>query len=137
MNSTNENNNTSNGSRSSTSSCNNWLGFSLSPYMKMDSANSSAQQQLHHHHHHHDYSNQQQQYSFLSPPALEEQQQQLNNPSVCFDNGGRGVGENGGYFLSPLTVMPLKSDGSLCIMDDFSRSQPPEGPYIFFIFFCI
>lgn len=128
MNSTNENNNTSNGSRSSTSSCNNWLGFSLSPYMKMDSANSSAQQQLHHHHHHHDYSNQQQQYSFLSPPALEEQQQQLNNPSVCFDNGGRGVGENGGYFISPLTVMPLKSDGSLCIMDDFSRSQPPEGP---------
>ncbi|XP_023536505.1 AP2-like ethylene-responsive transcription factor ANT [Cucurbita pepo subsp. pepo] len=31
-----------------------------------------------------------------------------------------------GDFLSPLSVMPLKSDGSLCIMDSISRSQTPE-----------
>lgn len=30
-------------------------------------------------------------------------------------------------FHTPLCVMPLKSDGSLCIMEALSRSQKPEG----------
>ncbi|KZV54518.1 hypothetical protein F511_01316 [Dorcoceras hygrometricum] len=42
---------------------------------------------------------------------------QLNNSAMCY-----GVAENG-VFHSPLSVMPLKSDGSLCIMEAFSRSQ--------------
>ncbi|CAK7339712.1 unnamed protein product [Dovyalis caffra] len=32
-------------------------------------------------------------------------------------------GENGGFY-SPLPVMPLKSDGSLCMMDALARTQP-------------
>ncbi|KAL8117821.1 AP2-like ethylene-responsive transcription factor ANT isoform X2 [Apium graveolens] len=33
-------------------------------------------------------------------------------------------GENGGSLYSPLSLMPLKSDGSLCIMEAMTRSQP-------------
>lgn len=35
-------------------------------------------------------------------------------------------GENGGNLYSPLSLMPLKSDGSLCIMEaiPMTRSQP-------------
>ncbi|KAF2324225.1 hypothetical protein GH714_010689 [Hevea brasiliensis] len=44
----------------------------------------------------------------------------FNSPGICY-----GVGENVG-FHSPLSVMPLKSDGSLCIMEALTRSQP-EG----------
>lgn len=36
------------------------------------------------------------------------------------------VSENGD-FLSPLSIMPLKSDGSLCIMDAHSRSHHSQG----------
>ncbi|KAJ1427723.1 hypothetical protein SESBI_09392, partial [Sesbania bispinosa] len=43
----------------------------------------------------------------------------MANSGIC---SCYGVGENGN-FLSPLTVMPLKSDGSLCIMEVLSRSQ--------------
>ncbi|KAL6993894.1 hypothetical protein U1Q18_012005 [Sarracenia purpurea var. burkii] len=39
---------------------------------------------------------------------------------VCYGAQGH---ENGGFY-SPLTVMPLKSDGSLCIMEALNRSQP-------------
>ncbi|XP_052206155.1 AP2-like ethylene-responsive transcription factor ANT [Diospyros lotus] len=38
-------------------------------------------------------------------------------------SGACYAAENGGFY-SPLAVMPLKSDGSLCIMEAFSRSQP-------------
>ncbi|XP_075496512.1 AP2-like ethylene-responsive transcription factor ANT [Primulina tabacum] len=41
----------------------------------------------------------------------------LHNSALCY-----GVAENG-VFHSPLSVMPLKSDGSLCIMEALSRSQ--------------
>ncbi|KAL2496870.1 AP2-like ethylene-responsive transcription factor ANT [Forsythia ovata] len=41
----------------------------------------------------------------------------LNTSAICY-----GVGEMGG-FQSPLSVMPLKTDGSLCIMEAFSRSH--------------
>ncbi|OVA01180.1 AP2/ERF domain [Macleaya cordata] len=48
---------------------------------------------------------------FLSPSHL-------NNSGICY-----GVeGENSGFY-SHLAVMPLKSDGSLCIMEALSRSQ--------------
>ncbi|XP_073294017.1 AP2-like ethylene-responsive transcription factor ANT isoform X3 [Primulina huaijiensis] len=35
-----------------------------------------------------------------------------------------GVGGENAGFYSPLTVMPLKSDGSLCLMEAINRSQP-------------
>ncbi|KAF5746750.1 Integrase-type DNA-binding superfamily protein [Tripterygium wilfordii] len=83
---------------------NNWLGFSLSPHMKMEVVSDP-------HHHHHHYSPDAVSTSFyLSSP-------QLSNPGICY-----GVGDNGG-FHSSLSVMPLKSDGSLCIMEALTRSQ--------------
>ncbi|XP_021718737.1 AP2-like ethylene-responsive transcription factor ANT isoform X2 [Chenopodium quinoa] len=136
----NHNNNGSN-SGSSNSSSNNWLGFSLSPLMKMEASNnsSSAHEQVGHHHdyldhytrhHQHSQSQQQQQQSpvpvgmFLSPPPLLPQQPLSSGP-ICFDHGGGGDSSSD-YFHTPLTVMPLKSDGSLCIMEAFTRSQPPQ-----------
>ncbi|CAI0464385.1 unnamed protein product, partial [Linum tenue] len=92
------------GSGSSSSS---WLGFSLSPHMKMDADNNH-----HHQHYHHTGA------LYLSG----------NNPSpgISYDGGGGGGGGAGFHHHSPLTVMPLKSDGSLCIMEALSRSQPPS-----------
>ncbi|GMP45559.1 hypothetical protein CsSME_00014044 [Camellia sinensis var. sinensis] len=107
MKSTNDNNNGSN------SHNNNWLGFSLSPHMKMEVSSNP-----HHQYNHHLHQPQQVLPSsfYISPSS------HLNSAAICY-----GVGENGG-FHSPLSVMPLKSDGSLCIMEALSRSQPPPPP---------
>ncbi|CAI9763074.1 unnamed protein product [Fraxinus pennsylvanica] len=104
-------NDNSNGSNSNS----NWLGFSLSP-MKMEGSSASDP----HHHHHNQFNHQTEappttsavpeSNFYLSPPHL-------NTSAICY-----GVGEMSG-FHSPLSVMPLKSDGSLCIMEDFSRSH--------------
>lgn len=56
---------------------------------------------------------------------------QTQFPSVTTDSGSvplslsYEVGEvsNAGFFHSPLCVMPVKSDGSLCLMEDLTRSQ--------------
>ncbi|KAL6012888.1 hypothetical protein ACLOJK_003377 [Asimina triloba] len=95
----------------------NWLGFSLSPHMNMD-VSSVPHQHQHQHHYHHHHSHQQQQTQaaaaaaagFLAAPQLETQ---------------------GGALYSQLAVMPLKSDGSLCIMEALSRSQQGEGQLLF------
>ncbi|XP_057490847.1 AP2-like ethylene-responsive transcription factor ANT [Actinidia eriantha] len=79
-------NDNNNGSSSSNT---NWLGFSLSPHMKMETASDP---------HHHQYNHQSQPHSFY-----------ISNPSSI-------------YYPS-LSVMPLKSDGSLCIMEALTRSQ--------------
>ncbi|XP_011010240.1 PREDICTED: AP2-like ethylene-responsive transcription factor ANT [Populus euphratica] len=102
---------------------NNWLGFSLSPHMKMEAASESQ--------HHHQYHHQTQTQTHAPAPAADSVSAAVptsfylstslfNSSGICF-----GVGENGG-FHSPLSVMPLKSDGSLCIMEALTRSQP-EG----------
>lgn len=99
MKSMNDNNNSS--------SNNNWLGFSLSPHMKME-----VPSDPHHHYNHHTHppsSTVVPTGYYLSPPH-----------PICY-----GVGDNNG-FHSSLSVMPLKSDGSLCIMEALTRSQP-EG----------
>ncbi|KAI3460126.1 hypothetical protein Pfo_016789 [Paulownia fortunei] len=86
----------------------NWLGFSLSPHMKME-ANTASD------HHTHHFSHQTE-----APPTSESfylSSSHLNSSTVCY-----GVVENGD-FHSPLSVMPLKSDGSLCIMEALSRSH--------------
>ncbi|XP_042497929.1 AP2-like ethylene-responsive transcription factor ANT isoform X2 [Macadamia integrifolia] len=100
------------------SNTNNWLGFSLSPHMNIE-----VRPESHHHHHHHHPNHSQTQppaaavstavpTSFFLPPPP-----QLNS-GICY-----GVdGENGGFY-SHLPIMPLKSDGSLCIMEALTRSQ--------------
>ncbi|XP_010645297.1 AP2-like ethylene-responsive transcription factor ANT isoform X1 [Vitis vinifera] len=92
---------------------NSWLGFSLSPHMNMD-----VPSDPHHHH------------QTQPPPTLTAVSTPVSTgffPSPSHLNYSGiyyGVeGENGGFY-SPLSVMPLKSDGSLCIMEALSRSQP-------------
>ncbi|GLT93632.1 hypothetical protein SLE2022_114150 [Rubroshorea leprosula] len=85
-----------------------WLGFSLSPHMKMEVPSD------HHSQHHHQQTTASP--STAVPPSF-YLSSHLNSSGICY-----GVGENG-TFHAPLSVMPLKSDGSLCIMEALSRSQ--------------
>ncbi|KAK0576522.1 hypothetical protein LWI29_018979 [Acer saccharum] len=112
-------NDDSNGSNNN----NNWLGFSLSPHMKMEVNNTDPNnhhQPHHQHHHHHQYHQSQSPSAAVSNavPTSFYLSSHLNTSGICY-----GVGENGA-FHSPLSVMPLKSDGSLCIMEALTRSQP-------------
>ncbi|XWS25480.1 hypothetical protein CRYUN_Cryun27aG0071600 [Craigia yunnanensis] len=104
----NDNNNGSN---------NNWLGFSLSPHMKMEVA--TDPQHHHHQYHHHSQASAAAAAASVSNaiPTSFYLSSHLNGAGICY-----GVGENGG-FHAPLSVMPIKSDGSLCIMEALSRSQ--------------
>lgn len=88
----------------------NWLGFSLSPQMSMEVSADSH------------------------PPseAVNVSSALPNNYFVSPHLNGSGIyygvegGNTSGYY-SQLSVMPLKSDGSLCIMEALSRSQQQEG----------
>ncbi|KAA8531535.1 hypothetical protein F0562_006244 [Nyssa sinensis] len=88
---------------------NNWLGFSLSPHMN----NMEVPSDPHQAHPPSDAP-----VSSAVPTSFFHSPSQFNYSGIYY-----GVeGENGGFY-SPLTVMPLKSDGSLCIMEALSRSQ--------------
>lgn len=117
---------------------NNWLGFSLSPHMNMEVSSSAPQ----HHHHHYHHTQEAQQASAAAaaatvsnttvPTTFYLSPSHIGNSGICY-----GVGENGNLIHSPLTVMPLKSDGSLCIMEALGRSQS-QGWFkmcLFFIYF--
>ena len=105
----------------------NWLlGFSLTPHMKMEVTSGSGH---HNHDHHHYYHHQHQPHpsdaaassavsSTASTTNFYLSPSQLNASGICYGV----VGENSA-FHSPLAMMPLKSDGSLCIMEALSRSQ--------------
>ncbi|ERN18538.1 hypothetical protein AMTR_s00065p00077750 [Amborella trichopoda] len=85
-------------------SMNNWLGFSLSPQLPLEVQADAHQSQP---------ATTVPTSFFLSP--------HLNPSGICY-----GVdAEHGGYY-SQMSSMPLKSDGSLCIMEALSRSHP-EG----------
>ncbi|XP_031273069.1 AP2-like ethylene-responsive transcription factor ANT [Pistacia vera] len=90
---------------------NNWLGFSLSPHMKME-VNTEP-----HHQYHHQTHPPPTPVSNAVPTSFYLSSSNLNPTGICY-----GVGENGA-FHSPLSVMPLKSDGSLCIMEALTSSQ--------------
>ncbi|KAK4490518.1 hypothetical protein RD792_001198 [Penstemon davidsonii] len=85
----------------------NWLGFSLSapPPTTMDD-NSSPNH----------IDNQTQPHSNSGSSTIP-----ISNFSSTFNY--YYAGENGGFY-SPLTMMPLRSDGSLCLMEAINRSQP-------------
>lgn len=103
-----------NNDHNSNGNSSNWLGFSLSPHMKMEVTTSDPSSNHHQYHHH-----QGAQVSSAAVPTSPfcMSPSQLNSSGMCY-----GVGPNGG-FHSPFSVMPLKSDGSLCIMEALTRSQ--------------
>ena len=110
----------------------NWLGFSLSPHMKIEATAAAS----HHHHHdnHHQYHHQSQAVSSAAAVSNVVPATFYLSPSQL--GTYYGGGENGG-FHSPLTVMPLKSDGSLCIMEALSRSQAQGIIFTFDIYIYI
>lgn len=89
---------------------NNWLGFSLSPHIN------SLEGPLTDHNH----STQPDSSSDVQSSVSRFSLNHLNYPGMYYE------GDNASLFSS-LSAMPLKSDGSLCIMKDFNRSQPPQG----------
>lgn len=92
---------------------NNWLGFSLSPHMKMEVTSDPQHHQQQYHH-----PGQASSASVSSAvPTSFYLSPHLNSSGICYM-----VGDTSG-FSSPLSVMPLKSDGSLCMMEALSRSQ--------------
>ncbi|KAJ0025372.1 hypothetical protein Pint_08607 [Pistacia integerrima] len=105
---------------------NNWLGFSLSPHMKME-VNSEP-----HHQYHHQTHPPPTPVSNAVPTSFYLSSSNLNPTGICY-----GVGENGA-FHSPLSVMPLKSDGSLCIMEALTSSQAEgllQSQFLFLVYF--
>ncbi|XVE55713.1 hypothetical protein DITRI_Ditri03aG0180200 [Diplodiscus trichospermus] len=94
---------------------NNWLGFSLSPHMKMELTTDN--QHRHNQYHHHSQASAAAASESNAVPTSFYLSSHLNGSGIYY-----GVGENGG-FQAPLSVMPLKSDGSLCIMEALSRSE--------------
>ncbi|XP_020600239.1 AP2-like ethylene-responsive transcription factor ANT [Phalaenopsis equestris] len=112
---------------------NNWLGFSLSSQMKMEVSCAEPQDHHHqghqsHHHGHHHHHHHQPQHTTPAPPTAAVSNgmpgsfflspSHLNNSGMCY-----GVDGVTGGIYSELSVMPLKSDGSLCIMEALNRSQ--------------
>lgn len=99
--------NDSNNSKNS----NNWLEFSLSPDHAMTNTLEA--------HSHSQHSS-----SCALLPTSNGSSFNIHSP---FNYSGvySGIGgENGSSLYSPLSLMPLKSDGSLCIMEAMTRSQP-------------
>ncbi|CAL5369347.1 unnamed protein product [Camellia sinensis] len=86
---------------------NNWLGFSLSHMNNME-----VPSDPHH------------------PPPSNAVSTELPtsffHSPTHFSYSGSSYGAQNGGFYSPLSVMPLKSDGSLCIMEALTRSQPQQ-----------
>ncbi|GMJ08066.1 COMPLEMENTING A PROTEIN KINASE C MUTANT 1, AINTEGUMENTA, DRAGON [Hibiscus trionum] len=95
----------------------NWLGFSLSPNMKMEVSNQDA----HHYTHSASASASAAGVTTAVPSSFFQSPSHLNYGLYY------GVeGENGGLY-SHFPVMPLKSDGSLCLMEALGRSQQPQA----------
>ncbi|GER31008.1 integrase-type DNA-binding superfamily protein [Striga asiatica] len=92
---------------------NNWLGFSLSAPTTMDGGGSADQHQ-----------------APISSAAVSNAVPLNYSAGFTYPQGiYYGVdGENAAAFYSNLTVMPLKSDGSLCLMEAINRSQPHGVP---------
>ncbi|KAJ0097897.1 hypothetical protein Patl1_28470 [Pistacia atlantica] len=103
---------------------NSWLGFSLSPHMKMEvpqephrlqqtqtlcgSGSSSSSSHI----------------PTAIPTNFFQPQLQPLNYSLYY---GVEVDHQNTALYPPLPVMPLKSDGSLCSMEALTRSQQPQG----------
>lgn len=99
-------------SNNNSKSSNNWLDFSLTP----DHNNNINMEEA-------------------APPPSNAQHSSSSSaiipstfhPHYPFNYQGFYCGENGAGLYSSLSVMPLKSDGSLCLMEAMTRSQTQEG----------
>ncbi|KAK8673899.1 hypothetical protein V6N13_112208 [Hibiscus sabdariffa] len=92
----------------------NWLGFSLTPNMKMEVSNQEA-------HHYTQSASAAAGVTTAVPSSFFQSPSHLNYGLYY------GVeGENGGLY-SHFPGMPLKSDGSLCLMEALGRSQQPQA----------
>lgn len=102
---------------------NSWLGFSLSPHMSME-LSVDSHHQPHNHSHHHQSQPTPDAVSALTGSFFLSATHQLSSSGFSF-----GVSENGGGhgYYSQLSSMPLKSDGSLYLVEALSRSQQQEG----------
>lgn len=107
------NNNHNNENNDDNKNSNNWLGFSLnSPHMNVTTTTSRMEG---------------------SPPSDATHPSSSSNPTTYFNLPSHfnypnlycpGVeGENGSGLYSGFPIMPLKSDGSLCLMEAITRSQ--------------
>ncbi|KAL5196819.1 hypothetical protein ABZP36_000331 [Zizania latifolia] len=101
--------NSNNGNAGTNAAASGWLGFSLSPHMASS---------MNEHHHH---VQQQQQHHGLFFPSV-------STAAAVYGLAGDVVAATNEYY-SQLASMPLKSDGSLCIMEALRRSdQDHHGP---------
>ncbi|XP_009769995.1 AP2-like ethylene-responsive transcription factor ANT isoform X1 [Nicotiana sylvestris] len=94
-----------------TNSNSHWLGFSLSPHINSLEGPSPDQ------HHTQPCSS-----DVPSSVPIRFSPIPLTYPGMFYNTEGDNAA-----FLSSYSVMPLKSDGSLCIMKAFNRSQQPQG----------
>ena len=93
---------------------NNWLGFSLSPHLNIELSGDP-----HHHHHQRTQTTADSAAAASAAPTrILLAPHHLNSSGLCY-----GAETGNGSLYSQLSVMPLKSDGSLCIMEALSRSQ--------------
>ncbi|KAL7611348.1 hypothetical protein Lser_V15G12637 [Lactuca serriola] len=94
---------------------NNWLGFSLSPHMNTTTTTSTMEGAPPSEASHHPSSS-----SSSNPTSYFNLPSHFNYPNIYC----HGVeGENGSGLYSGFPIMPLKSDGSLCLMEAITRSQ--------------
>ncbi|KAJ8470105.1 hypothetical protein OPV22_024448 [Ensete ventricosum] len=103
---------------------NSWLGFSLSPHMSMELSVESHHQPHNHSHHHQSHQPTPDAVSALTGSFFLSATHQLSSSGFSY-----GVSENGGGghgYYSQLSSMPLKSDGSLYLMEALSRSQQQQ-----------
>ncbi|XP_042443299.1 AP2-like ethylene-responsive transcription factor ANT [Zingiber officinale] len=96
---------------------NNWLGFSLSSHMNMEVSSESPHHHQNHENHHH-HQSQPTATACVSSSAVPCSF--FQSPTSGLYYGGKG--EAAGLY-SHLPVMPLKSDGSLGVMEGITRSQ--------------
>ncbi|KAM7278799.1 hypothetical protein ACFE04_005933 [Oxalis oulophora] len=125
MSENNTNNNGIGGSSSSNHHHHNWLGFSLSPHMKMELPSTP-----HNHYHNQNQNTASAASVSVSNADVPITSFYLSSSDLHNNNNNGGLcnySENGGFHHSPLSVMPLKSDGSLCIMEALTRSHQSEG----------
>uniref|UniRef100_A0A0E0KJJ0 AP2/ERF domain-containing protein n=1 Tax=Oryza punctata TaxID=4537 RepID=A0A0E0KJJ0_ORYPU len=97
-----------------------WLGFSLSPHMATHCAGVEDVGHNHHHHHHHVHQHQQQQHGgglFYNPAAVASSFYYGGGHDAVVTSAAAAGNGAGSYYAAGFSSMPLKSDGSLCIME--------------------